>query len=118
MASYDLIQIGGSTLPVTYSGGGATWVVTGGHYNLMSDNTFAFGYEINGFPNTRPIGTTVWIDPTTVKFYQFPDSYPASAFYQERNGLFATGRIEGNTMTVTYEDFVDFEIEKYVASGG
>ncbi|HEX9129130.1 MAG TPA: hypothetical protein VF850_08220 [Gemmatimonadaceae bacterium] len=36
---------------------------------------------------------------------------------QERNGLFATGRIEGSTMTVTYEDWIDFEIEKYVASG-
>jgi hypothetical protein len=118
VARYNLVEIGGRTLPVTYSGGGATWAVTGGHYYLASDSTFSFGYEINGASNTRPIGTTVWVDQTTLQFYQGPGSYPDSQFYQQRNGLFATGRIEGTTMTVTYEDFIDFEVEKYVASGG
>ena len=117
VASYDLVEIGGKALPVTYSGGGATWAVTGGHYFLMADNTFAFGYDFDGSSTAKPVGTVVWVDATTVKFYQYPGSYPQSTFYKERNGLFATGRIEGSTMTVTYEDFIDFEVEKYVASG-
>lgn len=113
IARYDLVEVGGKPLAQSwYSEGG----VTAAHYFLSSDGTFAFGYVINGLSGVHPVGTTVWADPTTLKFYQWPGSYPRSQFYTERNGLFATGRIEGNTMTVTYEDWIDFDTEKYVLS--
>lgn len=118
IARYDLAQIGDSKLPVSYNTGDAQLTVTGGHYVLAADNSFAFGYEINGIARVVPIGTYVRIDANTIQFYQAPGSYPASDFYRARNGLLSTGRFEGNVMTVTYEDFIDFDVEKYVAAGG
>lgn len=117
VARYDLQQIGDRQLPLTYSGGGASWQITGGHYFLAADNSYVFGYDINGATQAVPAGRYVLIDATTVRFYLAPGSYPQSQFYQERGGLFSTGRIQGDVMTVTYEDFVDFEIEKYILSG-
>lgn len=117
VARYDLSKVGGASLPLSYSGGGSSWTITGGHFVITADNSYAFGYDVDGIPTARPEGSVVWVDPTTVQFVQAPGTYPASQFYMERNGLFATGKIDGNVMTVTYEDPVDFETEIYVLSG-
>ena len=109
VARYNLTRIGGVPLPI-----GAT---TGGQYLLAADNTFAFGSEINGVLKVLPIGTVAWVDPTTLQFFLAPYLYPDSQFYRDLGGLFATGKIEGSVMTVTYSDFVDFDIETYVLSG-
>lgn len=117
VARYNLSKIAGAPLPLNFSGGGLSWAITGGHFVIAADNSFAWGYDIDGFPSVRPTGSVAWVDPTTVQFFQAPGSYPDSQFYRDRNGLFATGKIEGSVMTVTYEDPVDFEIETYVLSG-
>ena len=118
VARYKLTEIGGRPVPVQFITGDAPEVVTNGHYLLTDANEFAFGYEINGIDYVRPTGTFVRVDATTIQFILSPGSYPASQFYQSRNGLFATGYIDGNTMTVNYEDFIDFETEKYILTGG
>jgi hypothetical protein len=117
VARYDLSTIGGLPLPLYYSGGGSSWVITGGHFVIAADNSYAWGYDVAGIPGVRPLGSVVWVNPTTVQFFQAPGTYPASQFYQDRNGLFATGKIDGNVMTVTYEDPIDFDNEIYLLSG-
>jgi hypothetical protein len=117
VARYDLSTMGAAFLPVNVSGGGSSWTITGGHFVIAADNSYAFGYDVDGIPTARPGGSVVWVDPTTVQFFQAPGTYPGSQFYKDRNGLFATGKIEGNVMTVTYEDPIDFDIETYVLSG-
>lgn len=47
-------------------------------------------------------------------FYLAEGSYPGSPFYAERGGLFATGTIRQDRMTMKYEDVVDFDTEVYV----
>ena len=114
VARYDLSEIGGQSLPISYAGGGVSWVVTGGHYMITSDDQYAFGYEKNGISHVTPNGTVVRVDANTIQFVMSPDMYPLSQFYRQLNGLFATGHIAGDVMTVTYEDFVDFEPETYI----
>ena len=41
-----------------------------------------------------------------------------SASYQERNGHFATATLSARTMSVKYEDFVDFDDEVYILQDG
>jgi len=120
IATYDLESIGGRALPLTYSGGGDTWSITGGHYVLADDGTYAFGYEVS---DRRWTGADISCSmaqytaaDSTLTFYLEPGSYPGSAFYQERGGLFSKGTVSGNRMTVKYEDFIDFEDEVYVLS--
>jgi hypothetical protein len=120
VATYDLETIGGRALPLTYSGGGASWTITGGHYVIADDSTYAFGYELDGAKWTADdiqCSTAQYtaVD-STLRFYLAPGSYPASAFYHERGGFFSTGTRSENRMTVKYEDFVDFEDEVYVLS--
>jgi hypothetical protein len=113
---WDLLLIGGQQLPLTYSGGGSTWTITGGHYVFLDDSTYAFGYDVNGVEQLHPMGRYVTVASGAVQFYLAPGSYPLSTFYAERGGLFSTATIKGNLVTVTYEDFIDFEIETYVIS--
>lgn len=113
---WDLQLIGDKPLPLTYSGGGASWTITGGHYVLVDDGTYTFGYDVDGVERPSTIGRYIRLDSSRVQFYLPAGSYPQSEFYTERGGLFSTGIIQGNVMTVTYEDFVDFEIETYVTS--
>jgi hypothetical protein len=56
--------------------------------------------------------------PTAIDFYLAPDSYPMSAFYQERNGHFATATLSARTMSVKDEDFVDLDDEVHVLQDG
>jgi Bacterial Ig-like domain len=120
VATYDLETIGGRALPLTYSGGGASWTITGGHYVIAADGTYAFGYELDNAKWTAadiPCSMSQYTaDGSTLLFYLTPGSYPASRFYEERGGLFSTGTVSGNRMTVKYEDFIDFEDEVYVLS--
>jgi hypothetical protein len=115
VAAYRLVTIGGRPLPQTYSGGGASWTITGGHYYLADNGTFLFGYEFAPTPVPATIcsGATYSATDADMIFYLEPGSYPQSTFYQQRNGLFATGKLSGRVMTVKYEDPVDFEDETY-----
>jgi hypothetical protein len=106
--------VGGQSLPISYSGGGSSWTVTGGSYRLFDDGTYTWGYEMDHLQ--------VWHNPLPylraegkIEFYLSYESAPESSFYKDRGYLFATGTINGNAMTVKYEDPVDFEDEVYVA---
>jgi hypothetical protein len=120
VATYDLETIGGRALPLTYSAGSASWTITGGHYVIADDGTYAFGYEVDNAKRTAadiPCSMSQYTaDGSTLLFYLTPGSYPLSTFYHERGGLFSTGTVSGNRMTVKYEDFIDFEDEVYVLS--
>jgi len=110
IARYDLIEVGGSPLPGSY-------LVSGGHYLLKSDNSFDYGYDVDGVSRVTPTGTFVQLDANTIQFVLSPGSYgKSSLYYGPSNGLFATARIEGDVMTVTYVDNMDYDIEKYVRS--
>jgi hypothetical protein len=110
VARYDLIEINGSPLPSSYP-------VSGGHYLLKSDNSFDYGYDVNGVSRVVPTGTFVQLDANTIQFILSPGSYgKTTPYYGASNGLFATARIEGNMMTVTYVDNMDYDIEQYVRS--
>ncbi|HEY8853464.1 MAG TPA: hypothetical protein VIM36_14855 [Gemmatimonadaceae bacterium] len=110
IARYDLIEVGGSPLPGSY-------LVSGGHYLLKSDNSFDYGYDFDGVSHVTPYGTFVQLDANTIQFVLSPGSYgKSSLYYGPSNGLFATGRIEGDVMTVTYVDNMDYYPETYVRS--
>ena len=107
IARYDLIEVNDSPLPSFFSDPS----VSGGHYLLKSDSSFDYGYDVNGVSNVNPTGTFVQLDANTIQFVVSP-----SSLYGNINGLFATGRIEGDVMTVTYVELMDYDIEKYVRS--
>lgn len=116
IAIFQLLTVGGQPLPA-YSGG---WTVTGGHYYLGDNGTYAFGYEFGPTEapaticsNARYVSGSVAID-----FYLADGSYPQSQFYAQRNGHFARGALDGTTMSVKYEDFIDFEDEVYELVAG
>jgi hypothetical protein len=105
VARYDLEQVGGAPLPFQYSGD-PKWLITGGHILIAADNSFAFGFDINGVSNLTPAGKVVRVDATTVNFVMSPDADEA--------GLFATGRMEGNTLMFTIDEFIVSQVQKYV----
>ena len=107
IARYDLIELPSYFTPS----------ISGGHYLLKSDNSFDYGYDVDGVSHVIPYGTFVQLDANTIQFVLSPSSYgKSSPFYGPSNGLFATGRIEGNMMTVTYVDYMDYDPETYVRS--
>jgi hypothetical protein len=111
--TYALETVAGQGLPQSYSGGGIVWTVTGGQYDLMSDGTYYFYYIGVPWENgsrSRPAGHYSRIDPATILFYI---TGPVGSFYEERGRLFSTGTLSGDTMTVRYEDPVDFDVEVY-----
>jgi hypothetical protein len=113
VARYDLIEV--DDLPLPSSGYAPS--VSGGHYLLKSDNSFDYGYDVDGVSHVTPTGTFVQLDANTIQFVLSPSSYAKSSpLYGPSNGLFATARIHGNVMTVTYVDYMDYDIEKYVRS--
>ena len=120
VAIYNLESIGGANLPLTYSGGGQSWTIVGGHYALLDDGTYLFGY-VFGTSNASGRdssmsgeGRYVAQDTSLLTFYLAEGSYPGSSFYAQRGGLFATGTIRQDRMTMKYEDVVDFDAEVYV----
>ena len=115
--SFELESMGGKTLPQSFSGGGATWDITGGQYELMADGTYYWDYYADGVrrsPRDRPIGRYEVLADGVIRFYMDPSRAPQSIFYAERGYLFSTGHLSEGTMTVVYEDFIDFEKEIYV----
>jgi hypothetical protein len=118
VAAYQLVTIGGRPLPQTYSGGGTSWTITGGHYYLADNGIYQFGYDLASTPMPATIcsGATYTATGAETVFYLEPGSYPQSSFYQQRNGLFATGKLSGSVMSVKYEDVLDFEDETYTRS--
>jgi hypothetical protein len=119
IANYDLVTIGGKPLPISFSFTGS---VTGGHYVLAGDGTYSFQYEMNGQGAARnaPLCSNARYatGSSTIDFYLAPGSYPLSTFYQERNGHFATATVSGRTMSVKYDDVVDFDDEQYELESG
>ncbi len=110
---FDLVDVGGLPLPLSYSAGDRSWQVTGGHYLLRSDGTYDFYYDggiSGGGMRPRPTGRYER-SGTTIDFYLYP---PYGSFYHDRNGHFSRGTLAGRVMTVTYEDPINFEIERYV----
>ena len=120
VASFDLETIGGKALPLTYSGGGETWTIVGGHYVLLDDGSYLFGYVTSrGVSNAGGRDSVMSAGLFTqagsvVSFFLAAGSYPASSFYMERDGLFATGKIDEDRLSMAYEDFLDFDPETYV----
>lgn len=107
VASYDLVEVDSAPLPLQYSGDSRS-LITGGHILIAADNEFAFGFDINGASNLTPTGIVVRVDATTVNFYsRQPDEDGIS-------GVWATGRIEGNTMLFTIDESIGFQFLKYV----
>jgi hypothetical protein len=114
VAIYELQTIAGNELPLTYSGGGRSWDITGGRYVLFADGTYIFGYEVDGKQGWGRLHRFVRRD-SSIEFYLDAAAAPQSRFYADRNYLFSTGKMNGTTMVMKYEDFIDFEEEIYRA---
>ena len=112
IATYELQSIGGKGLPLTYSGGGRSWNITGGRYRLLSDGTYMFGYEVDG---KQQWGSALpyFRRDSTIEFYLSQGTAPQSTFYANINYLFATATLKGDVMSVKYTDPIDFEDEIY-----
>jgi hypothetical protein len=117
IAVFQLVTIGGRSVPQTFSGGGT---ISGGHYYLADDGTYEFAYELG--PVTPPAAVyscaTYIAGVNAFDFYLAPSSYPGSEFYQQSNGFFSHATVSGDTMSVKYADFIDFEDEVYVRVAG
>jgi hypothetical protein len=109
---YDLKTAAGQSPPFYYSAGPLSWVITGAHYQLFDDGTYRFGYDFSGETRWNTPGSYFRRD-STIEFYLFPSSAPASSFYAQRNYFFSVGTLAGSAMTVKYQDFVDFDDEEY-----
>jgi hypothetical protein len=121
VARYDLQTVGGLSLPRDYSGGGTSWSIVGGHYLLFDDGIYAFCYVSTAAPGAPRDsiltgGSYTTESATTLRFYLAPGSYPRSTFYQQLGGLFATGTVGGDRMSMKYTDWLDFEDEVYVSA--
>lgn len=99
---WDLLLVAGQKLPLTYSAGGSTWTITGGQYVFLDDSSYARGYDVAGAEHTRPMGR------------YFVNASGAVQFFDALGLLLSTATIQGNLVTVTYEDFIDFDPEIYV----
>ncbi len=51
--AFELTSIGGQPLPLTYSGGGRSWTITGGHFYLAGDGSYALGLRVPGGGRAR-----------------------------------------------------------------
>lgn len=120
IAQYDLVAIGGTPLPIAFYH--TDGPITAGHYVLAADGTYSLRYELNGQagpPTTLVCSSAHYsIGLSTIDFYLAPDSYSLSPFYQERNGHFATAIVSGRTMSVKYDDGIDFLDERYELESG
>jgi len=100
VAIYDLVRVAGKEpipgYPIT-------------HYALYDDGSF-FLYQDK--MASSPTGSYKTPEPGTVAFYLDPQT-PLSAFYAPLGFLFSIGKISGSAMTVSYQDYVDYEIEVY-----
>lgn len=112
MAIYELQTIAGKELPLTYQGGGQTWDITSGRYVLFDDGTYIFGYEVDGKQGWGRMLQFIRHD-SSIEFYLSQETAPASQFYADRGYLFSTGALNGGTMVMKYEDFIDFDEEVY-----
>jgi hypothetical protein len=109
---FELDSIAGLKVPATVGEGKGSFEVAGARYELMSDGTYYFYYiGLPNAPRTAPVGWFVVTDPGTIEFYL---SGSVGPFYMERQRHFATGKLTGLGMRVTYEDFIDFYPEVYV----
>ena len=120
VAVFQLVSTGGLPLPQTYSGGGSSWTITGGHYYLADDGTYEFGYELGSVPPPVTISScnTYIAGVNAFDFYLAPWAYPGSMFYPSSAGFFAHGTVSDGMMTVNYADIFDFEDEVYVRVAG
>ena len=109
IARYDLIEVDDSPLATSSYAPS----VSGGHYLLKSDNSFDYGYDVDGVSHVIPYGTFVQLDANTIQFVLPPSPNGKSS---PSDLLFATGRIDGDVMTVTYVDYMDYDPETYVRS--
>ena len=85
-------------------------------YELMANGTYYWDYYADGVrrsPRDRPIGRYEVLADGVIRFYMDPSRAPQSSFYAGRGYLFSTGHVSGDTMTVVYEDSIDFENEVY-----
>ncbi len=98
-AAYDLQRIGGQPP-----------YVSGGHYQLFDDGTYRRGYDSDGQTHWHSREPFIRRSEGKIEFY-ISDS--AASFYVSSNYVFAFGTLKGDTMTVVYEDYVDFDDEVY-----
>jgi hypothetical protein len=107
---FDLVTIGGRSLPDHYSGGGTSWDVVGGRYMLYADGTYMHEYFMQyADGSTRP-----W---TWYGSYQtLPAGFGFGGVFERQPATIAVGALSSDVLTVTYLDLVDFETEVYRTS--
>jgi hypothetical protein len=117
VAVYQLQSVLGKSVPLNYDGG---TYVTGGHYYLGADGTYAFGYESGptAVPATICSSTHYVVGSGAIDFYLAPGSSPDGSFYPEHNWLFSVGTLGGPSLSVKYVDSVDFDDEVYTLVSG
>jgi hypothetical protein len=109
--SYDIHTIGARPLPVTYSGGGSTWDIVGGRYIFSDDGTFSQTSLVrmsDGVTRTNSFHGTYGL-------LTYGPLESSIMFYVDRK-FFASGEVRGDVLTVTYDDWIDFEEEVYLRS--
>jgi hypothetical protein len=105
--AFDLQTIGGESLPRAYGGAGTRWEVIRGHYVLMPDEYFVFGYVFR-------VATGVVDSSMTIGRYTVSGS---TVQLLGRDGyLFATGTLWQDGLFVKYTDFIGFDDETYIRS--
>jgi hypothetical protein len=87
--------------------------VTGGRYDLLADGTYYFYYIMEPSRQNIPTHPTGYYTRSAAGTIEFYTTGPMGPFYAERGGHFSTGVLSGSTMTVHYEDPVDFDVEVY-----
>jgi hypothetical protein len=111
-AVYDLKSIGGEAVTGTYPGPSFSPSVTAGHYLLFGDGTYFTIYDVSFVSDVSDTYRFAVQNPQTLDFYNVPASIPG--FTPDPNYLFSVGTLSGNTMTVKYENNMDYEDEVYI----
>lgn len=118
VAVYTLQSVDGQSVPLNYGG---NFPITGGHYYFGADGTYEFGYEQSGSsapPATICSGRHYVVGSSTIDFYEPIGSGPDGTFYKDLGGLYSVGTPVGPSLSMKYEDFIDYGAETYTLVSG
>ena len=101
---YDLLTVGGHSLPIVYSGGGKSWSTVEGHYEFDSAGTFDF-WQVWVFSDEPSRRDSVLITGGYTR--------QGASMSVTLPGLYGSGTLTGDRLSIAYSEPLAWEPEVY-----